>query len=55
MDMSMNPLSKDIHSNAPCQGLAPYASEEDNMLQMAEHGIVRSNMCFDVSMLRTHI
>jgi hypothetical protein len=48
-------LSKDIHSNAPCQGLALYASEEDNMLHKAEHGIVRSDMCFDVSMLRTHI
>jgi hypothetical protein len=55
--MSKNLLSNDIHDDTTCQGLAPCVSEGGNtwMLHMAEHGIVRSDMCSDVSMLRTHI
>ena len=55
IDMSTNPLSNDILSNAPCQGLALCVSEGENMLHVAEHGIIRRDVCFGVSMLRTHI
>jgi hypothetical protein len=55
IDMSTNPLSNDILSNAPCLGLALCVSEGENMLHVAEHGIIRRDVCFGVSMLRTHI